>query len=145
MEITSKGVDGKKLSNGEIIKIREGFVIGDVDNANKSDNKIVENVLSLKHKGTLLLRITIPFFDDLDQSVVDLAFIKMNFTSAVWTEFYAAGTDMWDESLAEYCTVTKDGDKYTLEMAGTPYIELTAANGEYTATYSENSYKFKKA
>lgn len=84
-------------------------------------------------------------FDDLDQNVVDLAFIKMNFTSAVWTEFYAAGTDMWVESMAEYCTVTKDGDKYTLEMAGTPYIELTAANGEYTATYEENSYKFKKA
>ena len=84
-------------------------------------------------------------FDEMDQAAVDLSFIKITFTSALWTEFNAGGTDTWDESLAEYCTVTKDGDKYTLEMAGTPMIELTAANGEYTATYADNSYKFKKA
>ena len=82
--------------------------------------------------------------EDGDQSLADLAFIAFTINGNVWTKLIMAGTDMWDESLAEYCTVNASGDTVALEMAGTASLTLTKAGDEYTAEVSGIKYKFKK-
>ena len=82
--------------------------------------------------------------EDGDQSLADLAFIAFTINGNVWTKLIMAGTDMWDESMAEYCTVNASGDTVALEMAGTASLTLTKAGDEYTAEVSGIKYKFKK-
>ena len=82
--------------------------------------------------------------EDGDQSLADLAFIAFTINGTVWTKLIMAGTDMWDESMAEYCTVNASGDTVALEMAGTASLTLTKAGDEYTAEVSGIKYKFKK-
>ncbi|MBO4857715.1 MAG: hypothetical protein J5527_04290 [Treponema sp.] len=82
--------------------------------------------------------------EDGDQSLADLAFIAFTINGSVWTKLIMAGTDMWDESLAESCTVNASGDTVALEMAGTASLTLTKAGDEYTAEVSGIKYKFKK-
>ena len=85
--------------------------------------------------------------DDATKAAVEIAFISFDVAGDFWTKFIVSGEDMWDEDLADLCTVkTEDGKFIINNYDGTPYVECTInEDGTMTAVIEGDTYKFKKA
>lgn len=85
--------------------------------------------------------------DDATKAAVEIAFISFDVAGDFWTKFIVSGADMWEEDLADSCTVKKEDGKFIINnYDGTPYIECTInEDGTMTAVIEGDTYKFKKA
>ena len=88
---------------------------------------------------------------DADGNVIDgdethaPGFIQFTLASGnKWTKYETDGMDLFDSDIANYCTYTLADGTLTINAGVNVLLTATASGEEYTATYHEVAYKFKK-